>query len=501
MTPAERAEHETFGKEYEGPVLSEDHAAKLLILMGHASTCPCQHKSEKHRDVCRSTKYMMLHVRDCPGTTSTCDVCPFPWCRKVKHLLYHLVSCKDPDQCAICSPKDLPKGLQGLVGLNAHRNKKHRERLIAMVKAKMAAKSTKPNQATKKQTATRKAASTSTQANATLKVVPATKSSAVQQNSAVQRPTTTQAPAPVKPKVETVPVPVPAPAPYISSTTIVASVDTGASTSNHVSNPLVPEAHAPMAQLPSTQVTDASTTNDLDFDINAEIAKLDELASDDPVPDLNDTCTIVPVKPEVDTSIPIPISNVKVEPSAVAVPPPSYSAISTSEATNDDQVLPTPVAAIEMDVLDAEDADMVEILASNSSSEEHDIGNPMAEGDVGDVSEYLKNEYQIPPQHPPQDSVRVTEHQQQIDINSGEPGVDISSDPLANINHEMFIESTDVSHTALVADPAPATTCVGLKQEYSEAVSATSVQPTPDVSTVTTASTDVEKAVGSVAVN
>ena len=51
MTPAERAEHETFGKEYNGPLLAEDHAAKLLILMSHASTCPCHHKSEKQKEV------------------------------------------------------------------------------------------------------------------------------------------------------------------------------------------------------------------------------------------------------------------------------------------------------------------------------------------------------------------------------------------------------------------------------------------------------------------
>ena len=138
MTPAERAEHETFGSEYMGPRLADDHAARLLILMGHASTCPCHHRSSKHRDVCKSTKYLMLHVRDCPGTTSTLDVCPFPWCRKVKHLMYHLVSCIDSENCPICSPKEIPKGLEGLVGLNAHRIKKHREHMIAASKVALA---------------------------------------------------------------------------------------------------------------------------------------------------------------------------------------------------------------------------------------------------------------------------------------------------------------------------------------------------------------------------
>ena len=42
MTPAERAEHETFGYDYKGPVLSDEHASRLLVLMAHASTCPCR---------------------------------------------------------------------------------------------------------------------------------------------------------------------------------------------------------------------------------------------------------------------------------------------------------------------------------------------------------------------------------------------------------------------------------------------------------------------------
>jgi hypothetical protein len=135
MSPAEQAEHETFGHDYKGPVFSDENASRLLVLMCHASTCPCKHKLTKTRDVCKSTKYMMLHVRDCPGTTSTFDVCPFPWCRKVKYLLYHLVSCTNPIECTICSPKDLTKSLKGLVGLNEHRFKEKRERLVAAIKA------------------------------------------------------------------------------------------------------------------------------------------------------------------------------------------------------------------------------------------------------------------------------------------------------------------------------------------------------------------------------
>lgn len=136
ISEAERAEFEHFGYDYRGPIFTNDHAAKLLVLMSHASTCPCKHKSKEHRDTCRSVKYMMLHVRDCPGTTANNDVCPFPWCRKTKHLLYHLVSCNEPEICLICSPKNLPKNLQSLVGLNRLRAVQHRE---AMIKAQNAA--------------------------------------------------------------------------------------------------------------------------------------------------------------------------------------------------------------------------------------------------------------------------------------------------------------------------------------------------------------------------
>jgi hypothetical protein len=135
MTPAEQAELETFGNEYNGPTLSNAHAARLLILMGHASTCPCQHRSSQCLEICKSTKFLMLHVRDCPGTTATMDVCPFPWCRKVKHLLFHLVSCHEPETCMICSHKDIPKNLNELAGLNSYRLKKHRQTMIIAAKA------------------------------------------------------------------------------------------------------------------------------------------------------------------------------------------------------------------------------------------------------------------------------------------------------------------------------------------------------------------------------
>ena len=91
----------------------------------------CRHQSAEHRNVCHSTKYLMLHVRDCSGLLSNGDVCPFPWCRKVKHLLYHLVSCEEVGQCTICCPLEekLSPNLNALVGLNSHRRDKFRERV------------------------------------------------------------------------------------------------------------------------------------------------------------------------------------------------------------------------------------------------------------------------------------------------------------------------------------------------------------------------------------
>lgn len=67
----------------------------------------------------------MLHVRDCPGTTATGDMCPFPWCRKMKHLLYHLVSCEAPDCCPICSPQLSSLNLRQLSSLSWFRLQKN----------------------------------------------------------------------------------------------------------------------------------------------------------------------------------------------------------------------------------------------------------------------------------------------------------------------------------------------------------------------------------------
>jgi len=85
----------------------------------------------------------MLHVRDCPGTTASFDVCPFPWCRKVKHLLYHLVSCTEGENCNICSGTLLPKSMLLLQCLNEHRGEKYQKALVA--KAKSAAETNNGN--------------------------------------------------------------------------------------------------------------------------------------------------------------------------------------------------------------------------------------------------------------------------------------------------------------------------------------------------------------------
>lgn len=157
---------EDFGKAYSGPKLGDEEAAKLLILMEHASTCPgryvvfCRiifvllnailffsvidifyqttspvplfprHKSSAHAQLCNSVKYMMLHVRDCPGiTTCSGDVCPFPWCRKVKHLLYHLVSCVKQDTCKVCRPTNNSKNMLNLTNLNKFRRKMKQDQM------------------------------------------------------------------------------------------------------------------------------------------------------------------------------------------------------------------------------------------------------------------------------------------------------------------------------------------------------------------------------------
>jgi len=373
-----------------------------------------------------------------------------------------------------------------LVELNAFRTKKYRERLLSFAKAKQATKGAKTNATTKKQPTTRRTPPT-TQPNGTRKLLPESKTSASKQNSSILRPASGQASLKLKTEIDT------KPNPYIPSATINASENVGANNSNQL---LVQD---PMVSLPAPAIAHDSVTanapsNDLDFDINAEIAKLDEqLVSD--AQESNQTSIIIPInkEPETTTTVPIMNTQLKIEATKVACPTTNYTTISASKTTND-HILPAPMAAD-----DADAAELNDLLAPNNSAEEHLI----TDGDVGDVSEYLKNEYHINPQHPG-DAVRVTEHQQQIDVDSGAQGVatlnDPNSDPLANINHEIFIESSDAPHSALVQVPTPMNSCVEVKQECSENMSAPSVQPTRDVNTVPATSTDVENPIGSVKV-
>mmetsp|Transcript_13119 Transcript_13119/g.27572 ORF Transcript_13119/g.27572 Transcript_13119/m.27572 type:complete len:470 (-) Transcript_13119:107-1516(-) len=133
----ERVEREDFGFDYKGEKLTDEQARKLLVLIEHASTCPGRHRSSNHRNVCHSTKYLMLHVRDCSGLLSNGDICPFPWCRKVKHLLYHLVSCRrdSSDVCSICCTQNISPNFDRLVGLNDHRRKTNMKRSKAFAAA------------------------------------------------------------------------------------------------------------------------------------------------------------------------------------------------------------------------------------------------------------------------------------------------------------------------------------------------------------------------------
>lgn len=85
-------------------LLAQDQASKLLVLMCHARTCSGIHASSKHADICRSTKFLMLHIRDCSGTDLRGRECQFPWCLPCKRMLRHLTHCYEPDTCKVCNP-------------------------------------------------------------------------------------------------------------------------------------------------------------------------------------------------------------------------------------------------------------------------------------------------------------------------------------------------------------------------------------------------------------
>jgi hypothetical protein len=85
-------------------LLAKEEASKLLVLMCHARTCNGSHASAKHAEICKSTKFLMLHIRDCKGTDMHGRDCMFPWCKPCKKMLKHLTQCFEPETCTVCNP-------------------------------------------------------------------------------------------------------------------------------------------------------------------------------------------------------------------------------------------------------------------------------------------------------------------------------------------------------------------------------------------------------------
>ena len=100
----------------------------MLILTRLLSVASGDLRINNHQpQVCKSVKYLMLHIRDCCGTLPDGSECPFPWCRPCKYLIHHLVKCHKPDECIICSPQDLPPSLARLRTLNQQREEQAQE--------------------------------------------------------------------------------------------------------------------------------------------------------------------------------------------------------------------------------------------------------------------------------------------------------------------------------------------------------------------------------------
>lgn len=116
---ADQPEEECFGVD---GCLDHDEASKLLVLMCHSRTCTGIHASQKHADICKSTKFLMLHIRDCNGIDIYGNDCKFSWCMPCKRMLQHLTRCQEPAKCAICNPFTLPESFQQLQALNRHRS-------------------------------------------------------------------------------------------------------------------------------------------------------------------------------------------------------------------------------------------------------------------------------------------------------------------------------------------------------------------------------------------
>jgi hypothetical protein len=154
--------------------------------------CSPRHKNRNHHAVCQNVKYIMLHIRDCPGTLTvypplptegdienkgeqatqphedlsrpgtgfsasitqgkddstndnktddtnvaqpppSTEHCPFPWCRPMKHLLHHLINCSSGRACRMCHPKAISDNMATLTSLNSHRRQKRRLVLKAAI--------------------------------------------------------------------------------------------------------------------------------------------------------------------------------------------------------------------------------------------------------------------------------------------------------------------------------------------------------------------------------
>jgi TAZ zinc finger len=341
MTPAEQAEHETFGIEYEGPCLSNEHASRLLILMSHASTCPCHHRSQQHLEICKSTKYMMLHVRDCPGTTATMDVCPFPWCRKVKHLLYHLVSCREPNVCPICSHDGVPRNMKDLVGLNSYRMKKHREKMIAAAKASRAAINSKASSGTKQPA--NGACTSGPKTVAPRKLVPATSA----QSTPVPPPKGGQGTTTVKKRVSAV-----------SKPTAAIAASNGQKQSTQTQKPTPTHAQTNRVQV---KVEDTSPPP-----VSTSIAN---------TPHMNENT------PAAATSVPDPtMAN---SGSAAATEHSAFADGTVSTHEDEDDVLPTPIYAMKMeDDHDDENVEVSELLAAGADDEPTEVAMSPTDSNV-----------------------------------------------------------------------------------------------------------------------
>ena len=101
-------------------VLGAAGAAQLFDLFDHARTCPCQHVCAQHAAVCSRTKRLMVHVRDCSGTTS--DGQPCPTCAPVIGVIKHEFSEEREAQrglvngTAAAADDDAPMALAGPLG-------------------------------------------------------------------------------------------------------------------------------------------------------------------------------------------------------------------------------------------------------------------------------------------------------------------------------------------------------------------------------------------------